>query len=300
MTADDVSFRNLTYTKTREAGQVLLFEPERTAYDLRWRMLGTDVRVHPMFWLVSLIMGGSLLQSANPIVMLLLWVACVFVSILVHELGHVFMGRAYGHYGHIVLYGFGGLAIGSSGMSNRWQRVAVSFAGPAAGFLLLGLLALLLALFDRGLLMIHVMNTLHMFGIRLQLSFDDLELIVNRLKTVPPLLNSALSFLVWINLFWGLMNLLPVWPLDGGHISRDVLGWLNPERGTTIAAGISFLLAGVLAVHFLLSAHGRPILPFVPAGGLFSAILFALLAVESFQLLQRPEFDRPPWKRYDP
>lgn len=270
---------------------MLLFEPEQTPYDLRWRMLGTDVRVHPMFWLVSLIMGGWLLREPDPVPLLLLWVACFFVSILVHEFGHVIMGRAYGHYGHIVLYGFGGLAIGSSGMSNRWQRVAVSFAGPAAGFLFLAVLALLLAVISPNLLAWHVSGQLRMFGISMPRP---------PLPDIAPLLNSAIAFLVGINFFWGVLNLLPIWPLDGGHISRDVLGWVNPERGTTIAAGISFLLASLLAVHFLLSAHGRPILPFVPVGGLLNAILFALLAIESFQLLQRADFDRPPWRRYDP
>src|SRR5207302_5403914 len=60
---------------------------------------------------------------------LLIWIACTFVSILIHELGHVFMGRLFGSHGHIVLYSFGGLAIGSSALRSRWQRIAVYFAG---------------------------------------------------------------------------------------------------------------------------------------------------------------------------
>src|SRR5205807_2354897 len=69
----------------------------------------------------------------------LIWVACMFVSILVHELGHVIAGRLFGTNGHIVLYGFGGLAIGSSALTNRWKRIFVYFAGPLAGFILFGL-----------------------------------------------------------------------------------------------------------------------------------------------------------------
>jgi hypothetical protein len=48
----------------------------------------------------------------------------MFISILVHELSHVLMGQAFGAYGHIVLYGFGGLAVGSNQLNVRWQRVA--------------------------------------------------------------------------------------------------------------------------------------------------------------------------------
>src|SRR5271166_4322717 len=101
-------------------------------------MGGIRIRVHPMFWLISAIMGWSSLDQG--LEYLLLWIACVFVSILIHELGHVLMGRAFGYDGHIVLYSFGGLAVGSNAMPNRWQRIAVAFAGPLAGFLYLGLI----------------------------------------------------------------------------------------------------------------------------------------------------------------
>ena len=67
---------------------------------------------------------------------LVLWIICVFVSILIHEMGHVLMGRLFGAEGHIVLYSFGGLAIGSKRLADRWQRIAVSFAGPLAQFIL--------------------------------------------------------------------------------------------------------------------------------------------------------------------
>src|SRR5262245_44712779 len=101
-------------------------------------MFGIHVRVHPFFWLIACLLGADYLERLGP-VYLLLWVACMFVSILVHELGHVVMGRAFGARGHIVLYSFGGLAIGSSDLPRRWQRVAVLFAGPFAGFLLFGM-----------------------------------------------------------------------------------------------------------------------------------------------------------------
>ncbi len=50
-----------------------------TPYDLRFRLLGIPVRIHPIFWLVSIVLGWR----DHNLPMVALWVACVFVSILV-------------------------------------------------------------------------------------------------------------------------------------------------------------------------------------------------------------------------
>ncbi len=55
-----------------------------TQFDLKFRLLGVPVRVHPFFWVVSAVMGWR----TNNLPAVLLWVGCVFVSILVHEFGH--------------------------------------------------------------------------------------------------------------------------------------------------------------------------------------------------------------------
>ena len=249
---------------------MFLIEPNETAFDLRWRMFGIDVRVHPMFWLLSAFLGWNLMDPdrGGGFKLLLLWIACVFVSILVHELGHVLMGRVFGTRGHIVLYSFGGLAVGSSALPNRWQRIAVFFAGPAAGFVLYGLLRVALLFVD--------VRQLSLFGV---MSF---------------------VFLLEINLYWGLLNLLPIWPLDGGQISRDLFGWLMPGRGVSVALGISLLCAGVLAANSLAAHYGRPLIPLLPAGGLYSALLFGMLALGSYQAMQQNQFIEKHWVREDP
>src|SRR5262245_37099251 len=60
--------------------------PEPLPYDLRWRMFGIPVRVHWTFWLFTAILGFNIVEFG--FVYLLVWMACAFVSILVHELGH--------------------------------------------------------------------------------------------------------------------------------------------------------------------------------------------------------------------
>ena len=112
---------------------MFLFEPERTAYDWHFRLFGIPIRVHPMFWLVGTILGFNAVELG--VEYLLIWIVCLFVSILIHELGHVWMGQVFGADGHIVPDVFGGLAIGSNHLPNPWRRIAVCLAGPVAGFL---------------------------------------------------------------------------------------------------------------------------------------------------------------------
>src|SRR6185295_15431809 len=77
--------------------QMLIGEPPPTQADIHFRLFGIPVRVHPFFWIVTLIlgMGGFRSGPADP-VETFVWVAVVFVSILVHELGRATMQRVYG------------------------------------------------------------------------------------------------------------------------------------------------------------------------------------------------------------
>src|SRR5438132_1680348 len=100
-------------------------------------MFGIPMRVHPTFWLFMAFLGWQYINIG--VGYLLLWVVCGFVSILVHELGHAFMGMAFGRPASIVLYTLGGFAMGDYHLANRGQRIAIYFAGPGAGFVLYGL-----------------------------------------------------------------------------------------------------------------------------------------------------------------
>jgi stage IV sporulation protein FB len=270
---------------------VLFMEPSPTPYDLRWRMFGIDVRVHPMFWLVSVIMGLSAIKMG--VQYLLIWIGCVFVSILVHELGHVWMGQAFGSRGHIVLYGFGGLAIGSNQLESRWQRMAVCFAGPLAGFVFLGLIFGILWIWDPDVFPFFLWMAQMDLGLPLGQGFD-----VAAPELIPdPLVMTLVSDLIFINLMWGLVNLLPIWPLDGGQISRDACEGISPQTGLAYSLGLSMLVAALLAIHCFLAVNGRPLLP-LQIGSTYTALLFTLLAVQSFQLLQQTR-DQRRWRDED-
>lgn len=102
-----------------------------TPYDLRFNLLGIPVRVNPWFWGVAVVLGFGINDRNWP--MVVVWVACVFVSILVHEFGHALMARSLGSSPSIVLWGMGGLCYSQAERQTLLQRLAVVLSGPAAG-----------------------------------------------------------------------------------------------------------------------------------------------------------------------
>jgi stage IV sporulation protein FB len=279
---------------------VFLSEPSETRFDLRFWLFGVHVRVHPFFWLLSIILGWRIVDEAGDqrtgLIYLGLWVISVFVSILIHEMGHVFMGRLFGSHGHIVLYSFGGLAIGSNALNRGWQRFLVSFAGPLVQFVVLALTILTaVSFFPR------TPN-----GWQEQPSFT-LEYLfqIKRATTgwqAPALV--MLNCLFQINLFWPLLNLLPIWPLDGGQMAREVFVGITPRNGASISFAISACIAALLAVHCLMAANGHPLIRFLPFGGFYMALFFGYFCYMSFQGLQaenarRQQYrdDEFPWER---
>ena len=211
-----------------------------TPYDLSFRLLNVPVRVHPLFWLVTAILGWNSGDGLMPVV---LWIACVFLSILVHEFGHALTARRFGGSPSILLYGLGGLCY-SGTERTPGQRLAVILAGPGAGFLLL-LLTLLAFTLLRGVTPAeHAALVPRFLGIRT----DDLLALSGQRKFGGPVAFEIYVNLVWINLFWTLINLLPIWPLDGGQATQVVMTRLDPRHGVRRSHIVSFATAGVLAV----------------------------------------------------
>ena len=245
---------------------LLLQSPPPTRYDLRFTIAGIPVRVHPLFWLLTLLLGAT-----GDLIQLLVWVLVVFVSILVHELGHAFTMRYFGQSSHIVLHFAGGLAIPDSVQwGSRWANVAlgpnqyilISLAGPFAGFLLAGL-TILGVLISGG-----SVGTTWLFG-----------LIPLPLTAILPfggrVLGVLVTILLWVNIFWGLINLLPVFPLDGGNVARNILIQYDPLNGVRKSLWVSVITGGLIALAALVFLQS-----------IYMALLFGLLAFQSYQSLQ--------------
>jgi Zn-dependent protease len=234
-----------------------VFGLQPTPLDLRFRLFRFPVTVSPWFWLTAVFLGWGIMQRLGP-VFLLLWVACVFVSILAHELGHGLVYRLYRVESSLALIAFGGLAIPDGGVS-RWRQIAVSLAGPGIQLVIVGLLY------------------------------------VSHLSTGWAATNdytaAAYLFLSGINLWWAMFNLLPVWPLDGGRVSREVWHMLRVRRPDVTTYGISLLTAGTLTafcVMLNLGYNPGPWLDWIPFKLNWLGTLFmAMFAYQSYLLLQQ-------------
>ena len=189
-----------------------------------------------------------------------IWIACVFVSILVHEYGHGLTARAFtGQRPKIVLYGMGGLCSYDREERSTWQKVVVLLMGPGAGFLLFLVVALFGALV-LGLVPLRLGN----LGIAP--------------RWYNPHVAQAYEDLVWINLLWGAANLVPIYPLDGGQIAYTLLAKANRRDGPRRCFIVSLLTAGLLAI-FLYSR-----------GETYTALLLGYLGLINFQLLQAAKY----------
>lgn len=234
---------------------MFLVDPPPTAADLHFRLFGFPVRVTPWFWAAALLLSlGGDDDSPEPV---LTWVIVVFVSILVHELGHALAIRYFGGRSRITLYHFGGLAMDNRPDRLPGEQIAISFAGPAAGFLLAGVVTLVL-----------------------ELNGDVLAYRWGMVPVIPrPYESTILSDLVWylllVNFAWGLINLLPIYPLDGGRIARELFAEFDAGRGIVRSLWLSIITAAAFAIYALVAWK----MLFVP-------IMFGMLAYGSYRTLQ--------------
>ncbi len=179
---------------------------------LQFNVLGFPVGIQWFFWLLAVVMGGGLhADTRDDWIDVALWVIVVFVSILVHELGHALAARKFGYHSTIVLHGFGGVTIIPHAQFTRGQSIWVSLSGPLAGFLLAGV-----------------------------------TLILSRLvHTEYAAVRTMISMSLFINIVWTLVNLLPILPMDGGQIFRELLG---PGR-LKAACLVGGILAAIIAAY---------------------------------------------------
>ena len=173
------------------------------------KVLGIPTKIEPSFFVLSLFLGAS--RGLN-LSLLLEWVVVVFISVLLHELGHALVARQFGMSPQITLYSMGGLTSWSETTEiSPPKHLAISVAGPAAGFLLGGIL------------------------------FVAAPTLLSAMES--ELLTIAYYDLLWVNIGWGIFNLLPILPLDGGHVLLTLERWITKKQDQIISYVISLLVS---------------------------------------------------------
>jgi len=198
---------------------VILSEPPPSQGDLHFRLFEIPVRIHPFFWLISLLM--AIRGDSAPPAQVLSWIIAVLISVLIHELGHAWLQRRFGGRPRIVLHGMGGLAIcGDCDRSSRSQ-ILISLAGPGAGFLFAAALLVLVRLVGHqvGCTWENWLTQGALSSFQKPTGQPIFGFLFYWEAFQTPFVNQMLRDLLWINILWGLMNLLPIYPLDGGQIS---------------------------------------------------------------------------------
>jgi stage IV sporulation protein FB len=193
---------------------------------------GAPIVIEPAFLvLAAYVVGSSLLRDgAGALGQALICVGVVFAAILIHEFGHAAMAAALNIKSkRIVLTFFGGYVEFVRPPEKPWQEIAVSAAGPGANLASWLLTLSLLPLLEPAL------------------AYD---------ATNDALLN-ALSTFALLSLILGLFNLLPGFPLDGGHILRAALSYVVPRNSARILTayaglGVAALLAALAVWQSLL------------------------------------------------
>jgi Zn-dependent protease len=256
---------------------MLLTEPPSSQGDLHFRLFGFPVRVHPLFWVVTVIMGlqgGG--EEGTPPAQLLIWIAIVFISILVHELGHAFLQRRFGGRPWITLHGFGGLASCDDCDSSPRSQILIALAGPVAGFCLAAVVIAALRLSGHAVTLTSASNRL--------LGMIPMPLPGATLYFEPLASQAGTIFvfnMLWVNIVWGLVNLLPVYPLDGGRISRELCTLNHPRRGVILSLQISIGVAIAMAIFGVWAWQS-----------LFVALMFGYFAFINYQTLQAYQQNR--------
>lgn len=144
----------------------------------------------------------------------LLMALALFLSVLLHELGHSLVARRQGITVHsITLFIFGGVANLERESKTPLGALAVAMAGPCTSLALSGLCYLL-----------------------------------GQAMSEAPLITYISQDLGRINLFLALFNLIPGLPLDGGQVLKALVWQLTGDRLTGVEwAALSGQLLGALA-----------------------------------------------------
>jgi membrane-associated protease RseP (regulator of RpoE activity) len=212
------------------------FQQQRQRRGLQ--IFGFPLRVDPFFFVTAWLIGGR----QEPLWMLV-WVLVVLTGVLAHELGHAFAGRRLGLEPWIRLMAFGGMTGWTRPRRlTAGQQIVISAAGPAVGISIGG-----------GVLAARFAGVF---------------------AGASPAVLQVLDYVLWVNLAWGILNLLPILPLDGGHILSSVAGLVAGRNGRIAARVFSIILTVVIGLWALL------------AGEWWIAILGVVLTIANVQGLR--------------
>jgi Zn-dependent protease len=205
--------------------------PPRSGFKVA-RVFGIDVLVNPTWLVIFALVGvsfGDLLSQTSvdgrsfpggpwPWIVGFVTAVILFAGLLAHELSHSIIAKRNGvEINRITLFIFGGVAEMKTDVTTPGVEFRMAVAGPLMTFFLAG-------------------------------AFYGLYRLTSYLGA-GPLLVAPLYYLAATNLFIGVFNLLPGFPLDGGRVLRALVWKVTGDlqKATRAASIIGQVLAALLA-----------------------------------------------------
>lgn len=194
------------------------------------RVRGVDVRIHVslLFLLVYIVIAAAAQfpmvarqarvdlsdLAGGPISWGVVFAVALFISVLLHEFGHMFLAQSYGvKVRSITLMMLGGVSEMERIPEARLEEFKVALAGPIVSFAIAGALYLI------G----HFSTNVDVYLFSFWLSR--------------------------VNLALGIFNLIPAFPMDGGRALRSMLALRqSPLHATRVAAGVGRFFAVLLGL----------------------------------------------------
>ena len=208
----------------------------RTSFRIA-RIAGIDINVHVTFGLIVLLGAmdwGSRFGARGALFGALL-VLVLFLCVVLHELGHALVAKAFGiGVRDITLLPIGGVARMEKNPEKPVHELVIAAAGPLVNILLAA-----------GLLAVT--------GVASSLGKLDPA---TALKSLTPGSETALLWLLFANILLAVFNLLPAFPMDGGRMLRAVLAmFLGFGPATRVASGVGQFLAVAMGLFGLLTGN---------------------------------------------
>ena len=203
---------------------------------IRFKLFGVPAHIHFSFWVTGVVWGFALTACEPHPVCVLFFVMAYLVSLLAHALGHALCGRRMlGHSLEMCLSWVGSNVCSEEDIEcSRSSRVLMLLAGPLGGVVLAGIIYL------------GAVCVTQSVGEGAELAWRMLrgEAPMEYSSACPPLLLLFVTYTLQITVWWSVLNLLPIYPLDGGTIMHELM------ECTHVAHSISLVATCVLTMVF--------------------------------------------------
>ncbi len=238
---------------------------------LNFRLFGIPVSIHPISWVMLLILGGGLgVDSGQQLARVLLFAVAGMLCLLVHELGHALAGQKLsGQVPSINISGLGGSTHTPGLPRRRSSYFLYVLAGPLA--------SLLLGVASGAMFGLQIGDVTGGIAFALQAPLS----IVPDMGVLQAIEASGMGMMLYtfylqlfmISVWWTIFNLMPIFPLDGGKLLGTLL---NNDR---LACILGLVCAGLLTAFCIYAA-------LLGGGSWFNVLITGYLTYINYQFFR--------------